>query len=173
MTLDGLERRLQERFARNGREQRRHKVHLVRYADDFLITGQSRELLEEAVRPMVVQFLQERGLELSEEKTHITPIEEGFDFLGQTIRRFGRKVLAWPSRRSVASLLDKVREILRSSGQADAGTLILRLNPLIRGWALYHRHGASARTFAAVDREISEVCGVGRDGAIEGNRAVG
>jgi RNA-directed DNA polymerase len=154
MTLDGLERRLQGRFARNGREQRRQKVHLVRYADDFLITGQSRELLEEAVRPTVVQFLQERGLELSEEKTHITPIEEGFDFLGQTIRRFGAKLLARPSRRSVASLLDKVRGILRSSGQADAGTLILRLNPVIRGWALYHRHGASARTFVRVDRGI-------------------
>jgi RNA-directed DNA polymerase len=154
MTLDGLERRLQGRFARNGREQRLHKVHLVRYADDFLITGQSRELLEEAVRPMVVQFLQERGLELSEEKTHITPVEEGFDFLGQTIRRFGEKVLARPSRKNVVSLLDKVREILRSSGQADAGTLILRLNPLIRGWALYHRHGASARTFVYVDRVI-------------------
>jgi RNA-directed DNA polymerase len=154
MTLDGLERRLREQFARTRREHGRHKVHLVRYADDFLITGQSRELLEEAVRPAVVQFLQERGLELSGEKTRITPVEEGFDFLGQTTRRFGAKVLTRPSRRSVAALLDKVRGILRSSGPADAGTLILRLNPVIRGWALYHRHGASARTFARVDQVI-------------------
>jgi RNA-directed DNA polymerase len=154
LTLDGLERLLQGWFARNGREQRRHKVHLVRYADDFLITGTSRELLEEAVRPMVIRFLQERGLELSEEKTHITPIEEGFDFLGQTLRRFDAKVLTRPSRKSVASLLDKVRETVRNSGQADAGSLILRLNPVIRGWALYHRHGASARTFVRVDRVI-------------------
>src|SRR5207245_2637941 len=58
-----------------------------------LITGSSREWLEEAVRPLVVQFLQERGLELSAEKTHITPSAEDFDFLGQTIRRFGAKVL--------------------------------------------------------------------------------
>src|SRR5262249_5697578 len=89
MTLDGLERLLQQRFAVNGRMQRKHKVHLVRYADDFLITGATRELLEEAVRPALAQFLKERGLELSEEKTHITQIEDGFDFLGQTIRRLG------------------------------------------------------------------------------------
>ncbi len=119
----------------------------MRYADDFLITGQSRELLEEAVRPLVVPFLQERGLERSEAKTHSTPVEEGFAFLGQTVRRFDAKGLARPSRKRVASLRDKVREILRSSGQAAAGTVLLRLNPVIRGWALSHRQGASARTF--------------------------
>jgi RNA-directed DNA polymerase len=154
MTLDGLERRLAEHFAADGRAQRRHKVHLVRYADDFLITGATRELLEQRVRPVVAQFLQERGLELSPEKTHITHIEDGFDFLGQTVRRFGPKVLNRPSRRSVATLLENIRGIVRRSGCVSAGTLIVQLNPVIRGWAFYHRHGASARTFARVDQAI-------------------
>jgi RNA-directed DNA polymerase len=154
LTLDGLERRLGEAFSPDGRTQRKHKVHLVRYADDFIITGSSRELLEQRVRPLVTRFLQERGLELSEEKTHITRIEDGFDFLGQTVRRFGEKVLMRPSRKSVAALLNKVREILRTSGQASAGTLIVRLTPILRGWALYHRHAASGRTFAYVDWRV-------------------
>jgi RNA-directed DNA polymerase len=151
MTLDGLERLLTGHFATNGRQQREYNVHLVRYADDFLITGSSPEVLEEKVRPLVAQFLTERGLELSAEKTHRTHVEDGFDFLGQTTRRFGDKLLQRPSRKSVGALLSKVRGILRSSGQASAGTLILRLNPVIRGWARYHRHAASARTFAKVD----------------------
>jgi RNA-directed DNA polymerase len=154
MTLDGLQRLLAEHFAPDRARQRKHKVHLVRYADDFIITGSSRELLEQEVRPLVARFLKERGLELSEEKTHITHTEDGFDFLGQTVRRFGAKVLTRPSRKSVATVLAKARAIIRSSGQASAGELILRLNPVLRGWALYHRHGASGRTFGLVDQRI-------------------
>jgi RNA-directed DNA polymerase len=154
LALDGLEPLLRKAFASTGKEQRKHKVHLVRYADDFVITGASRELLEQRVRPLVAQFLMERGLELSEEKTHITPIEDGFDFLGQTIRRFKAKVLLRPSRKSVARLLAKVRTIVRRSGQASAGQLIVQLNPLLRGWAMYHRHSCSAQTFARVDQMI-------------------
>jgi retron-type reverse transcriptase len=67
----------------------RHKVHLVRYADDFIITGISKELLRDEVQPLVAHFLKERGLELSHEKTSITHIDDGFDFLGQHIRRYG------------------------------------------------------------------------------------
>ena len=63
------------------------KVHLVRYADDFIITGRSKEALEE-IKPLVVDFLKERGLTLSEEKTKITHIDDGFDFLGYNIRKY-------------------------------------------------------------------------------------
>ena len=68
------------------------KVHLVRYADDFIISGSSRELLEDEVKPLVADFLKTRGLELSPEKTSITHIDEGFDFLGWNVRKFGRHV---------------------------------------------------------------------------------
>jgi RNA-directed DNA polymerase len=86
-TLDGLEMLLHERFGATARQQARNKVHLVRYADDFLITGTSAQLLRSEVQPLVEHFLQERGLELSHEKTKITCVEDGFDFLGQRVRR--------------------------------------------------------------------------------------
>jgi RNA-directed DNA polymerase len=82
LVLDGLEKRLRERYPGNTRRSRRAQVNLVRYADDFIITGSSKELLEGEIRPLVEDFLQERGLELSNEKTRITHIENGFDFLG-------------------------------------------------------------------------------------------
>src|SRR6202040_1002573 len=75
--LDGLQRLLAERFGATRGQQRKHKVHLVRYADDFIITGTSRILLQYEVQPLVEQFLKERGLELSHEKTRITHIENG------------------------------------------------------------------------------------------------
>ena len=71
-------------FANTPQGQGKSKVHLVRYADDFMITGTSRELLRDQVQPLVAHFLKERGLELSHEKTKITHVEEGFDFLGRT-----------------------------------------------------------------------------------------
>jgi len=96
-TLDGLQRLLAERFAETPNQQRKYKVHLVRYADDFLITGISKELLRDQVQPLVAHFLKERGLELSHEKTQITHIEDGFDFLGQNVRRYpDGKVLRAP-----------------------------------------------------------------------------
>src|SRR5262245_33981946 len=84
-TLDGLQALLRQHFPATGKQ--RYKVHLVRYADDFIITGNSRFLLEHRVKPLVEQFLKERSLDLSHEKTRITHIDDGFDFLGQTIRR--------------------------------------------------------------------------------------
>ena len=87
MTLDGLETRLRAAFPRyvwNGQAQVCPKVNLVRFADDFIVTGATKELLEEQVKPLVAAFLRERGLELSPEKTRITHIATGFDFLGQT-----------------------------------------------------------------------------------------
>jgi len=156
LTLDGLEQRLREHFP-NRPGMARPLVHLVRYADDFIITGRSRELLADAVRPLVEAFLQERGLELSPEKTAITPIEDGFDFLGHTVRRHGKVVLITPSRANVTAFLTKVRGIVKGHKQATPGHLILQLNPVIRGWAMYHRHGASKRTFSSVDYAIFKV----------------
>src|SRR5262249_10574100 len=154
-TLDGLEDVLARRYADTTRRKRMHKVHLVRYADDFIITGTSEVLLEYGVKPLVEQFLSERGLELSHDKTRIRHSTDGFDFLGQTVRRFGNgKVLLRPSVRSVKAFLAKIREVIDGHGGQAAGELIRALNAKIKGWALYHRHACSKRTFARVDDRI-------------------
>jgi RNA-directed DNA polymerase len=154
LTLDGLERRLRERYPKATALSRKAKVNLVRYADDFIITGSSKELLEHEVKPLVESFLSERGLELSAEKTQITQIEDGFDFLGQNVRDYRGTILVKPSRKNVTTFLTKVRGIIKASGQATAGHLIVRLNPVIRGWANYHRYVSSKRTLTRVDDAI-------------------
>ena len=154
-TLDGLQRLLADHFAATPSQQRMTKVHLVRYADDFVITGSSRELLRDEVQPLVADFLKERGLELSHEKTRITHLKEGFDFLGQNVRRYrGGKVLTKPSKRSVKTFLAKIQETIDGSGRQTAGEMIQRLNQQIKGWTMYHRYAASKRTFTYVDHRI-------------------
>src|SRR5258706_7492726 len=158
MTLDGLERLLASRFSKTSRAGKRAKVNLVRYADDFLVTGSSKELLEQEVKPLVEQFMRERGLVLSAEKTVITHIEQGFDFLGQTVRKYQKgkegKYFITPSKKNVKAFLAKIRNHIKKSRDLTAGELIAELNPQIRGWALYHRHVVSKDVFHAVDHEI-------------------
>jgi RNA-directed DNA polymerase len=155
-TLDGLEDLLAQRYANSARRKAMFKVHLVRYADDFVITGTSEVLLEYGVKPLVEQFLSERGLELSHEKTRITHSEDGFDFLGQTVRRYkDGKVLLKPSKKNVKTFLAKIREVIREQGgRCTAGELIQTLNAKIKGWTMYHRHACSKRTFRYVDSRI-------------------
>jgi RNA-directed DNA polymerase len=154
-TLDGLQRLLAEQFDQTPQGQGRSKVHLVRYADDFLITGTSKELLRDQVQPLVDHFLKERGLELSHEKTQITHIEAGFDFLGQNIRRYPcGKVLTKPSSQSVQTFLAQIQETIDRSDSQTAGELIQHLNQQIKGWTMYHRYAASKRTFKYVDHRI-------------------
>jgi len=93
----------------------------VRYADDFIITGNSKELLEKEVKPCVEAFLDERGLQLSQEKTKLTHISEGFDFLGQNVRKYGGKLLIKPSAKNVKAFLDKVRGNHQSEPLGEAG----------------------------------------------------
>ena len=155
--LDGLEQKLRELFPSRNAAQRA-KVHLVRYADDFIITGATRELLENQVQPCVEQFMRERGLELSQEKSKITHIEAGFDFLGWNVRKYRNKqqtkLLIKPARKSIQKFLDKIRKIVRGNWAATAGDLLGMLNPVIKGWANYHRHVVSKETFRKVDRAI-------------------
>jgi RNA-directed DNA polymerase len=99
-------------------------------------------------------FLTERGLELSPEKTSITHIDAGFDFLGQTVRKFRGKLLIKPSKKSVKSLLAGIRGIIKANKQTKAGDLITRLNSKIRGWVNYHQHVVSSKTFSRIDRFV-------------------
>ena len=133
-TLDGLQRLLADRFARTPKQQRMNKVHLVRYADDFLITGTSKELLRDQVQPLVAHFLKERGLELSHEKTRITHVEEGFDFLGQNVRRYRNgKVLTKPSSPERQDVLVQDPGDDRRLGQPDGRRTDPALEPTDQG----------------------------------------
>jgi RNA-directed DNA polymerase len=155
LALDGLEAKLREKYPKASNASRKAKANLVRFADDFIITGSSKELLENEIKPLVEQFLKERGLELSQEKTHITHITTGFDFLGQNIRKYkDGKVLVKPSKKNVKTFLAKIRKLIKENAQATAGNLIVQLNPKIRGWANYHRHVSSKQTFVKVDNAI-------------------
>lgn len=158
LALDGLERALREAFPRKdlgrGRGKYNPKVNLVRYADDFIITGLSRELLENEVRPLVERFLAERGLRLSPEKTRITHIDEGFDFLGQHLRKYHGKLLVTPSRKNVHAFLEKVRALIRANCAATQVDLIYALNRVLLGWCMYHRHIVATRTFRKVDHVL-------------------
>ncbi len=154
MTLDGLEARLDQHFPPQSNKRQRAKIHFVRYADDFVITGSSREDLEQEVIPLVKQFLAERGLTLSKAKTRLTHIKDGFDFLGQNIRKYNGKLLIKPARKSVKSLLSKIRTLIKSNPVSPPERLIAQLNPILRGWAYYHRHVVSKRTFSFIDHRV-------------------
>jgi RNA-directed DNA polymerase len=148
LTLDGMELLIKS-LARRG-----DKVNFVRYADDFIITGNSKEFLEEKVKPALNNFLATRGLTLSDEKTHITHIEEGFDFLGFNVRKYKGKLLIKPSKKNTKAVLEKIRDIIKTRKGASAEELIKTLNPIIRGWANYHRHVVAKQTFSYVDMHI-------------------
>ena len=106
MTLDGLEVLIHRRTNPGKKVEalvhREHKINFVRFADDFIVTGESKEILEE-VKEIIKEFLEERGLELSEEKTIITNIKEGFDFLGWNFKKYEGKLIIKPSEKSVKS----------------------------------------------------------------------
>jgi RNA-directed DNA polymerase len=150
MALDGLEEILKQKF-------KGCKVNYTRYADDFVITGATKELLENEVKPEVVRFLAERGLALSCEKTVVTHIDDGFDFLGFNIRSYNGKVLTKPSKAGIASVLKKIKEIIGNNKQAKQENLIKLLNPVIRGWGNYYSHVVSKNIFSYIDYRIFEM----------------
>jgi len=145
MTLDGLEKVVSHAIPKG------HKAHVVRYADDFIVTGNSREVLEHYVKPAIEQFLLIRGLVLSSEKTRLSHIDDGFDFLGFNVRKYKGKLLIKPARKNVSAFLANVRDIIKTHPTAKTENLIQMLNPKIRGWANYYRHVVSSHVFNYVD----------------------
>jgi len=158
LTLNGIASVLKQRYWINGvgtvdRQYNKEKVNITVYADDFIITATSRETLEE-IKIMVENFLKERGLELSREKTLITHINEGFDFLGWNFRKYDNKLLIKPSIKSLRSITSKIREIIRVNLMRRHEIMIIRLNQVIRGWCNYHKHICSKKTFQTLDKNI-------------------
>jgi RNA-directed DNA polymerase len=152
MTLDGLEKTFYGPNKRN-----RQLVNVIRFADDFVATGRTKEFLENEALPATKTFLDPRGLKLSDEKTLITNINDGFDFLGFNIRKYNGKLLIKPSKKAVKSLLEKVRETIKSMRGAKTEVLIAKLNPIIRGWVNYHKHVVAKKTFSYVDWQIDKM----------------
>ena len=165
MTLDGLERAVHDAVPS------RRRVNFVRYADDFIITGKSKRLLEKNVKPAIERFLAERGLALSQEKTLITHIKHGFSFLGQrrrhglqlaaamkcqTFRKRGNILHITPAKEGVLTLMGKVRDIIRKHVSAPIVLLIKKLNQTLRGWANYHRWVVSSAAFYKVDTYVHD-----------------
>ena len=157
LALDGLEAKLKEEVGKSRNIRgivTSPKINYVRYADDFIVTGMSKEILEEKVKPLIEEFMGTRGLTLSPEKTKITHIEEGFDFLGQNVRKYNGKLLIKPSKKNIKTFLEKIRATIEGNKTAKQENLIGLLNPMIRGWANYHQHVVSKKIFSYVDHEI-------------------
>jgi RNA-directed DNA polymerase len=134
---------------------------LVRYADDFVIFAETKEDALDAQQEMS-KWLQERGLTLSEEKTKICHLTEGFNFLGLNIRHYpnaktktGHKLLIMPSQESVKKFTDRLRQEWKALAGQNAETAIRRLTPILRGWTNYFRHGVSKELFTKIDRAMN------------------
>lgn len=148
MVLDGIEALLASRF------KRQDKIHYVRYADDFIVTGSSREILAERVQPLIEEFLKECGLSLSAEKTRISHINDGFDFLGFNIRKYKNKLLTKPAKASISGIKSKIRGLIKDNKTIKTVDLIRQLNQIIRGWGNNYRHVVSKVIFSSIDHEI-------------------
>lgn len=163
MALDGMQKALYDRFHTNrlGKDDIRfknaHKVNFIRYADDFIVTAATKEIAEEA-KQIVSQFLKGRGLELSKDKTVITHINDGFDMLGWTFRKFNGKLIVKPSKKSIKSLVASLSDTIRNHAKAwEQEVLIEKLNKQIRGWANYHQSVCASEAFAHIDYVLYEL----------------
>jgi RNA-directed DNA polymerase len=148
MTLDGLEETVKRAVPR------RSRVNFIRYADDFIITGKSKQVLEKNIKPAVEAFLAERGLTLSPEKTMISYIRDGFTFLGQTFRKHGRVLHITPAKEGVLALIEKVGTLIRKHVSAPMPILTKKLNQTLRGWANYHCHVVASEAFRLVEHYV-------------------
>ncbi len=145
LTMDGMETLIRKRFPK---WKPGHKVNFIRYADDFIITAASREIIENEIAPMIKSFLEQRGLSLSEEKTKITHITEGFTFLSQNTRKYSNgKLLQKPDKKAIIEFRHKLHELVKKNLGASALKLIRILNSTLRGWSNYHKHIAHERNF--------------------------
>lgn len=163
MALDGMQKMLADRFHTNRlgkvdyRFKNAHKVNLVRYADDFIVTAATKEIAEEA-KELIREFLKTRGLELSEEKTEITHINDGFDMLGWTFRKFKGKLIVKPSKKSIKNFVASLSETILKRGKAwKQEVLIEKLNQQIRGWTNYHQSVCASEAFAHIDYVLYEL----------------
>jgi RNA-directed DNA polymerase len=151
-------RRWEEAGTAHKRRQRRLKglanYRIVRYADDFVVLVSGTQEHTEALREEVAALLAPMGLRLSDEKTVVTHVDKGFDFLGFHIQRKRqegsqrRTIYTYPAKTALQAIKAKVRVLTQGNTDQTLANLLQRVNPVLRGWANYFRHGVSARTFS-------------------------
>lgn len=154
MTLDGL-----QELVIKGRNKKKRKLNIIRYADDFIITGASPEILLDEIKPDVETFLAERGLTLSQEKTKLSHINDGFNFLGFELRKFKQKLLVKPEKSKARTLRQKVKALLNKYRGVSFHVMLIKLNQVLRGWAYAHRHVVAKKHLHRLDNDIfKSVC---------------
>ena len=132
----------------------------VKYADDFIVLCESHEDAC-TVKELLIKELKNQGLELSKEKTRITHLDKGFDFLGWNFRRYnstcrneGKIVYIKPSKKNTQDFKDRLKEVFKELNGHNQAAVISKLNPIIRGWANYHKNVVSKKTFINLDHYI-------------------
>lgn len=169
MTLDGLTdvvkeagRKVKRHAIKSGRA-RRPWVHLIRYADDFVVTALSKRMLEGPITNRINEFLAERGLQLNTEKTCITHQKKGFDFVGFNFKLFpfakaksgsGFMFLMHPTKANIKKVKAKVKRIVQAHKHLSATLQIKKLNPVLMGWANYYRSINRTKTFKLVNHYV-------------------
>jgi RNA-directed DNA polymerase len=159
MTLDGIEKMLTDRYhtGKKGmisqRQASKHKVNFLRYADDFIVTSKTEEVAKE-VKELIKDFLKGRGLELSDEKTLITHIDDGFDFLGWNFRKYEGKLLVKPAEKSIKKFTEEISIKIERGKAWTQEALIDNLNPIIIGWTNYYRHVVASEIFNKLDSRM-------------------
>ncbi len=146
ITLDGLEKVIRSKF----KKWKGQSVNFVRYADDFVVTAKTPEILKE-VKLIIENFLKIRGLTLSDEKTKISHIDDGFNFLSQNIRKYNGKLLIKPTKQAIKDAKYKIRKIVFGNLNAKPQILIKKLNAFLRGWGNYHRYNVAKEIFKSID----------------------
>jgi RNA-directed DNA polymerase len=164
IALDGMERLLDQyskvkEYTIHSRDRtwtsrvKSKKYGFSRYADDLLVTAQTRDDIE-AIKPILADWLSMRGLTFNEEKTQIVSADQGVNFLGVQIRHFGGRCLTVPQKEKVLNFLREVRAWLKTHRTVKPEAVLSHLNPILRGWANYYKHSASKRVFSYVDDQV-------------------
>ena len=160
IALHGMEQAAGVRYYAHGKRAGRVVIKdcpvLIRYADDLVALCHTRRQALE-VKARVADWLAPRGLVFNEDKTRVVSLDEGFDFLGFNVRRYGTKPLIKPSKQAVRRIRERLRTELRSMRGSNAPTVIKKLNPIIRGWAAYYRTQVSAEIFGKLDQYLWEL----------------
>ncbi len=126
---------------------------VIRYADDLVALCHSKHEAEQ-VKARLAEWLAPRGLVFNEDKTRVVALDEGFDFLGFTVRRQSSKLLIKPSKAALRRIRERLRTEMRALRGANAFAVVKRLNPIIRGWAAYYRTVVSSKIFQSLDAYV-------------------
>ncbi len=158
VTLDGIEKKIKEKYwkSKDGiihSRHNKHKINYTRYADDFIVSTCSKEHLI-GIKEIIIQHLTQRGLTLSEEKTLITNLDDGFDFLGWHFRKYNGKLLIKPSKDSAENKAENIKTLIRQHLGKSQTELIKTLNPIITGWANNHNNVCAKQAYAKLDNTI-------------------